>query len=41
MEVASGGEEAETRRTALFWLAQSNDERVVDFFEEILLGRIR
>lgn len=41
MEVARSGEEAETRRTAMFWLAQSNDERVVDFFEEILLGRIR
>ena len=41
MEVARSGEEVETRRTAMFWLAQSNDERVVDFFEEILLGRIR
>lgn len=41
MEVAKTGREAETRRRAMFWLAQSEDERVVDFFEQILLGRIR
>lgn len=41
MEVARTGEHAETRRTAMFWLAQSDDERVVAFFEDILLGRIR
>ena len=41
MEVAQSGEEAATRRTAMFWLAQSNDGRAVDFFEEILLGGIR
>jgi HEAT repeat protein len=41
IEVARSGEQAETRRTAMFWLAQSGDERVVAFFEEILLGRVR
>jgi HEAT repeat protein len=41
MELARTGREADTRRTAMFWLAQSGDERVVDFFEEILLGRGR
>ncbi len=41
MELARTGGEAETRRTAMFWLAQSEDERVVDFFQEILLGRGR
>ncbi|MDA0329009.1 MAG: hypothetical protein O2958_08380 [Gemmatimonadetes bacterium] len=41
MEVARAGNQAETRRTAMFWLAQSDDERVVRFFEDILLGRIR
>lgn len=41
MEIARTGREAETRRTAMFWLAQSDDERVVAFFEQILLGRIR
>lgn len=29
----------ETRRSAMFWLAESEDERVYAFFEEILLGR--
>ena len=41
MDVARNGDQAETRRTAMFWLAQSEDERVVAFFEEILLRRIR
>ena len=41
MEVARTGDQAETRKTAMFWLAQSDDERVVRFFEEILLRRIR
>ncbi|MCH7991767.1 MAG: hypothetical protein IIC35_05065 [Gemmatimonadetes bacterium] len=41
IEVARSGEQAGTRRTAMFWLAQSGDERVVAFFEEILLGRVR
>jgi hypothetical protein len=39
MEIARSAEEGETRRSAMFWLAQSNDERVLAFFEEILLGR--
>ena len=41
MELARAGEHAETRKTAMFWLAQSGDERVVAFFEEILLRRNR
>jgi HEAT repeat protein len=39
MEVARTADEAETRRSAMFWLAQSDDPRVVGFFEEVLLGR--
>ncbi|HSG09189.1 MAG TPA: HEAT repeat domain-containing protein [Longimicrobiales bacterium] len=39
MELARTAEQAKTRRTAFFWLAQSQDPRVVPFFEEILLGR--
>ena len=39
MEVARTAREAETRSSAMFWLAQSEDERVYAFFEEILLGR--
>lgn len=39
MELARHAEEAETRRTAMFWLAQSDDPRVVQFFEDILTGR--
>ena len=38
MDLARSGGEAATRRTAIFWLGQSDDERVVPFFEEILLG---
>jgi hypothetical protein len=41
MEIARDAEQAHTRRTAMFWLAQSDDDRVVAFFEDILLGRIR
>jgi len=41
MELARAGEQAKTRRTAMFWLAQSDDERVVSFFESVLLGRSR
>ena len=40
MEIARTAQEAETRESAMFWLAQSNDERVLAFFEEILLGRL-
>jgi hypothetical protein len=39
MQVARTAREAETRRSAMFWLAQSDDERVFAFFEEVLLGR--
>ncbi len=39
MELARTAREAKTRRTAMFWLAQSEDERVIAFFEEILVGR--
>jgi hypothetical protein len=39
MELARTAPEAETRRAAMFWLAQSEDPRVLAFFEEILLGR--
>lgn len=38
MEVARTADEAETRRSAMFWLAQSDDPRVVGFFEKVLLG---
>ena len=41
MELARTGAEAATRRTAIFWLAQSGDDRVVPFFEEILLAPVR
>jgi HEAT repeats len=39
MEVARTAREKETRQSAMFWLAQSEDERVYAFFEEILLRR--
>jgi hypothetical protein len=39
MEIAKTAEQAGTRESAMFWLAQSDDERVYDFFEEILLRR--
>jgi len=38
MELARTGDEPETRRQAMFWLAQSDAPGVVDFFERILLG---
>lgn len=38
MEVARTAHERRTRRTAMFWLAQSDDPRVLPFFERILLG---
>ena len=41
MELAKEGDGAETRKKAMFWLAQSGDDRVVDFFESILIGRNR
>ena len=39
MELARTAREAETRRAAMFWLAQSEDPRVLSIFEEIQLGR--
>jgi HEAT repeat protein len=39
MELARNARDGETRRTAMFWLAQSGDDRVLAFFEEILVGR--
>jgi hypothetical protein len=39
MDLARTAEHAGTRRSALFWLAQFDDDRVPAFFEEILLGR--
>jgi hypothetical protein len=41
MELARDGEEAETRKTAMFWLAQSDDPRVIQFFEELLVRGLR
>ena len=41
IEIARTAEQAESRKSAMFWLAQSEDERVVSFFEDILLGRNR
>ncbi len=38
MEVARTAKSADTRSSAMFWLAQSEDERVYAFFEEILMG---
>jgi hypothetical protein len=39
MELVRTAPHAQTRRSALFWLAQSHDERVPAFFEAILLGK--
>jgi hypothetical protein len=39
MEIARTAPQVQTRRAAMFWLAQSKDERVYAFFEEILVGR--
>ena len=41
MELAQDADEAETRKTAMFWLAQSDDPRVVAFFQDILVRRNR
>jgi len=41
IEIARAADQPESRRTAMFWLAQSEDERVVEFFEEVLSGRDR
>jgi hypothetical protein len=36
IQVARRNRDPEVRRSALFWLGQSNDVRVVDFFDELL-----
>jgi HEAT repeat protein len=36
LRVARMSPDPELRRTALFWLGQSNDPRAIDLFEEIL-----
>jgi hypothetical protein len=36
IQVARNNRDPEVRRSALFWLGQSNDSRVVDFFDELL-----
>lgn len=41
IEIARSAEQAESRKSAMFWLAQTEDDRVVAFFEEVLLGRNR
>lgn len=38
MELARTARDARTRRSAFFWLSQSDDPRVVSFFRETLLG---
>jgi hypothetical protein len=37
MDVARTAEDADTRRSAMFWLAQADDPRVLEFFQEVLL----
>ena len=39
MDLARTAPEAQTRRAAFFWLAQSEDPRVVPFFKAVLTGR--
>ena len=39
MEIAVSAPQAGTRKSAMFWLAQSDDPEVTDFFEDVLLGR--
>jgi hypothetical protein len=41
MDIARTAPGAETRRNAMFWLAESEDERALAFFEEILLRKGR
>lgn len=38
MELARTAPHVQTRRSALFWLSQSDDERVPDFFAELIRG---
>ena len=39
MKIARSNRHPELRKSAMFWLAQSDDPEVLDFFEEILLGK--
>jgi hypothetical protein len=39
MDLARTARHAKTRRSAMFWLAQSEDDRVLAFFEEVLRVR--
>ena len=39
MQIARSSKDREVRKAAIFWLGQSNDPRVLAFFEEILLKR--
>ena len=39
MEIATTAPQAGTRKSAMFWLAQSADPEVTQFFEDVLLGR--
>ena len=38
MELARTSRYSKVRRSALFWLSQSDDDHVIDFFEEMLRG---
>lgn len=38
MDLALSAPHAQTRKTALFWLSQSDDRRVPDFFAQLILG---
>lgn len=38
MDLALSAPHAQTRKTALFWLSQSDDGRVPDFFAQLILG---
>jgi hypothetical protein len=38
MKIARTNPHPQLRKSAMFWLAQSDDPEVLDFFEEILLG---
>lgn len=39
IRIARTTPDLDLRRTAMFWLGQSNDPRAIDFFEEVLLGK--
>lgn len=38
MDLARSAPHVETRRSALFWLSQADDERIPDFFAALILG---